>query len=109
VPPSRATGGPHGIGGLSGAILGAGVGTLSVVVPSAVGEGAATARRVLDRMLRRRDGSRDLVVALAEGRLPPLVKRVIEYRLTEADKLALDRLTRRRSAPAPSFRRRPQH
>ena len=86
--------GPHsfGVDGLWTAIAGAGIGTTSVTTPVAVGEGAAHARYVLDKMLRRLDGSRDLVVELAEGRVPDIVVRVIEHRLTPADNVVLDQL-----------------
>ena len=86
--------GPNGVGvgGLWAAITGAAIGTSSVVVPSAVGEGADHARYVLARMLRQLDGSRDLVVALAEGRCPPLVLRVTEHRLTREDEAELIQL-----------------
>lgn len=67
------------------------IGTASVTTPVAVGEGAAQARRVLEGMLRRLDGSRSLVVAIADGRIPPLVERVGEGRLTATDERALDR------------------
>jgi hypothetical protein len=43
-------------------------------------------------MLRQLDGSRDLVLALAEGRCPPIVIHVIEGRITGADEKTLDRL-----------------
>ena len=42
--------------------------------------------------LRQLDGSRDLVVALAEGRCPPLVLRVTEHRLTREDEAELIQL-----------------
>jgi hypothetical protein len=86
--------GPHGIGvdGLWASITGALVAIPGVVVPSAVGEGADHARYVLGRTLRQLDGSRDLVVALAENRTPDIVVRAVENRLTAADEAALDRL-----------------
>ena len=49
-------------------------------------------RYVLGRMLRHLDGSRDLVIELAEGRCPPLVVRLMEGKLTGADERALERL-----------------
>jgi hypothetical protein len=85
--------GPHGlsIGGLWAAITGAVIGMPSVVVPSAVG---AQARYVLAGMLRRLDGARDLVIAVAENRTPDIVVHAVENRLTRADEAALDRLRR---------------
>jgi hypothetical protein len=64
--------GPRGIGvrGLWAVIAGALVGTPSVVVPTGVGDGADQARSVLGCMLVRLDGSRELVIALAQGRTP---------------------------------------
>jgi hypothetical protein len=35
------------------------------------------------------DGSRDLVIGLAKGRVPPLVQHVLEQRLDRADEAAL--------------------
>ena len=42
--------------------------------------------------LSRLDGSRDLVVQLAEGRTPPLVLYVLDGRVTDADREELERL-----------------
>jgi hypothetical protein len=57
--------------------------------PPPVGEGgfglADGARRRLQRMCRNLDGSRDLVIDLAEGRVPSLVLRVLERRLDHQD------------------------
>lgn len=50
------------------------------------------ARYRLGRSLSKLDGSKDLVIALAEGRTLPLVERVVARRLTRADELALERL-----------------
>jgi hypothetical protein len=61
-------------------------------VPGSVGPAADRARYVLGKMLRRLDGSRDLILRLAENRPPPLVIWALESRLTRADEIALDRL-----------------
>jgi hypothetical protein len=59
----------------------------------APGSGPAdAARRQLARALAKLDGSRPLVVALVEERVPPLVLRAIEHRLTGADEAALEGL-----------------
>jgi hypothetical protein len=100
---ARAWGGKDGsCAGLWAALLGAAVATTdgrSVAVPT----GADDARYRLARALRRLDGSRDLVVALAEGRTPPLVLRAVERCLTQDDeddltrlRAGLDRLSGRR-------------
>ena len=47
--------------------------------------GADAARTRLARL----DGSRDLVIALAEGRVPPLVIHAVENRLTADDEVEL--------------------
>jgi hypothetical protein len=52
------------------------------------GHGAVPA----DTILARPDGSRDLVIELAEGRVPPLMLRVLDGRLTCRDCEALDRM-----------------
>jgi hypothetical protein len=75
---------------LRAAITGALGGTGSPSVPTGVGDGVDQARTVLCRMLARLDGSRDLVVALAEGRVPEFVVHAVEHRLTRADEAALD-------------------
>jgi hypothetical protein len=61
-------------------------------VPPGVGAQADRAGRRLARKLDRLDGSRDLVVALAENRPLPLIMRVLEDRLTIADRYNLERL-----------------
>jgi hypothetical protein len=53
---------------------------------------AVRARRQLVRALRQLDGSRDLVIDLAEGRAPPVVLHVLERRLLRQDEAELDRL-----------------
>jgi hypothetical protein len=54
--------------------------------------GSDDARRRLARALSRLNGSRELVVELAEGRLPPLVVHVLEGELTVRDQEQLTRL-----------------
>jgi hypothetical protein len=53
---------------------------------------AAVARRQLAHALAQLNGSRDLVVALIERQVPPLIRHALANRLTRADKLELDRL-----------------
>jgi hypothetical protein len=61
-----------------------------------VGDGgwslADGARRRLEQACRRLDGSRDLVIELAEGRVPEIVVHVLEHSMTEADAVTLERL-----------------
>jgi hypothetical protein len=80
------------VGGLWAALTGAAI-SAQGSVPVAVGPAANHARYVLGRMLRRLDGSRDLVLQLAEDMIPPLVVHALEDRLTAADHgdLALSR------------------
>lgn len=56
--------------------------------------GADGARRRLDRVLKRLDGSRDLVLQLAEHRTVPIIIRAWERRLSPRDAVILDRLRR---------------
>jgi hypothetical protein len=86
--------GPKGLGvaGLWAALAGGIIGTPNVTVPVAVGGGADVALARLDRVLRQLDGSRDLVVAIAEGRCPSLIAHVLEGRITGADEQALEQL-----------------
>jgi hypothetical protein len=86
-----------GLGGVTGlwySILGAATPAPGYIRPTNdVTSGLADgARRQLERALRQLDGSRSLVVALAEGRVPPLIHRAIEGKLTPRDEAALDRL-----------------
>jgi hypothetical protein len=53
---------------------------------------ADSARHQLARALQRLDGSRALVIALAENHAPPIVLRAIEDRLTYSDRVELERL-----------------
>lgn len=82
-----------GVAGLWAALTGAAVRSPGSV-PVSVGPASDHAWYVLGRLLRRLDGSRDLVLQLAENRMPPLVIRVLESRLTRADKIVLERLRR---------------
>jgi hypothetical protein len=85
-----------GLGGVTGlwySILGAAVPIGFVQPQNPIASGLAdSARRQLHQALRRLDGSRSLVVALAEGALPDVVVRVLEGRLTPADVATLERL-----------------
>jgi hypothetical protein len=80
--------------GLWMAITGALVATGYAPLPVADGGFplADRARRRLARALRQLDGSRDLVLTLAEGRTPDLVLHAIEGTLTGADEADLARL-----------------
>ena len=82
---------PSAVQGLWAALTGAAISSPGIV-PAGVGPAADQARRVLGRMLRQLDGSRELVLALAEDRPPPLIIRVLEQRLARADEIALSRL-----------------
>jgi hypothetical protein len=53
---------------------------------------AVGARKQLARAVSRLDGSRALVIGIIEGPIPPVVFRVIENRLSSADKIELERL-----------------
>jgi hypothetical protein len=65
-------------------------------VPAPVGDGgyslADQARRRSQKMCRRLDGSSDLVISLAEGKVPEIVLHVLERSLTAADAESLERL-----------------
>jgi hypothetical protein len=93
---ARGWGGRDGsVSGLWEAITGALIRT--AFAPAPVGDGgfsslADSARRRLARLIRALDGSRDLVIELAEGRVPPLVLHVLERGLDHADEGTLDRL-----------------
>jgi hypothetical protein len=84
------------LNGLWEAINGALTGTSFAPARGGVGDGgyslADGARRRLQRMCRRLDGSRTLVIELAEGKVPEIVVHVIERRVTVADTAALERL-----------------
>jgi hypothetical protein len=92
---ARGWGGLGGVTGLWYSILGAAVPTGFVRPQDAIASGLAdSARRQLGWALRRLNGSRDLVVELAEGHTPEIVVRVIERRLTVSDAAMLERLRR---------------
>jgi hypothetical protein len=56
----------------------------------------------LARVLGQLDGSRDLVIAMGEGRSPPLVERVLDRRLTRTD-MILERPRQDRSHRRPPY------
>jgi hypothetical protein len=94
---ARAWGGrDRSVNGLWSAILAAASSPGFVSAP--VGDGKSSladqARRRLQRICRRLDGSRDLVISLAEGKVPEIVVHVIERSLTAADTESLERLRR---------------
>ena len=81
------------VGGLWTAITTAMVSSFAPTPVSAGGFGLAeAARRRLERACQRLDGSRALVIAVAEGKVPEVVVHVIERRLTAVDAVALERL-----------------
>jgi hypothetical protein len=81
--------------GLWHAITGAAVRTGFVLPQDAVRAGLADgARRRLERVCERLDGSRELVIELAEGKVPELVLHVIEHTMAKADAESLERLRR---------------
>jgi hypothetical protein len=76
--------------GIWNAILGALIKTTPGLEPIV---GDFGARRQLERICRRLDGSRDLVIELAsEGPLPPICLRALERRLTPRDLVQLELL-----------------
>jgi hypothetical protein len=90
---ARGWGGTGGCHALWLTIVGALVPTAFVRPQNATVAGLAdSARRALERALRRLDGSRELVIALAEGQAPPIVLRAIENRLNRTDEAELGRL-----------------
>jgi hypothetical protein len=92
---ARAWGGKDGsCEGLWHAITGALVSTGFAPVPASGGNFGLgdQARRALQRACRTLDGSRRLIIGLAEGGAPPLVLHVLEGKVTPADKIELDRL-----------------
>jgi hypothetical protein len=89
---ARGWAGTGGVTGLWYAIIGAAVHT-GVRPPNATASGLADgARRQLERARRQLDGSRDLVIQLAEDRVPPLVLHVLDGAITPADAVALEGL-----------------
>jgi hypothetical protein len=92
---ARAWGGLGGVTGLWCAIIGGAVPAGFVRREDAGLAGLADgARRRLLRICRRLDGSRELVIDLAEGNVPEIILHVIERTLTEADVESLERLRR---------------
>jgi hypothetical protein len=90
---ARGWGALGGVTGLWYAILSAAVPTGFARPENAIASGLAdSARRRLVRLCRELDGSRALVLDLAEGRVPPVVFHVLERRLDHDDVEALDRL-----------------
>jgi hypothetical protein len=88
---ARAWGGKDGsVQGLWTALLAASSRTR--VPATTVPLGSDSARWRLARVLQRLNGSRDLVIELAEGRTPPIVIRAIERTLTRGDTVDLERL-----------------
>jgi hypothetical protein len=76
--------------GIWNAILGALIKTTPGIEPMVGDQGG---RRTLEHVLRRLDGSRDLVLELAEeGRMPPICVRAAEHRLTPRDLVRLELL-----------------
>jgi hypothetical protein len=76
--------------GIWNAILGALIKTTPGFEPIIGDHGA---RRQLERICKRLDGSRDLVIELAsEGPLPPICLRALERRLTPRDLVQLELL-----------------
>lgn len=76
------------VAGIWNAILAAGS-RLPAHTVSATPAGADGARWRLVSLIRQLNGSRELVMELAEGRLPPIVDRAVHHRLTAGDLLAL--------------------
>jgi hypothetical protein len=82
----------HSWGRKDGSVGGLWLALLSAATPNRTGRatvvpvGSDAARMHLSLVLQQLDGSQSLIVALAEGHIPPLVAHVMERRpLTEAD------------------------
>jgi hypothetical protein len=63
--------------------------------PGAIDQRMGAADHARDRLAKaceHLDGSRTLVIALAEGAAPPIVRRLVEHRLTIADSVTLETL-----------------
>ena len=89
---ARAWGGIGGVTGLWFAITGAAVPGFVRRENEMLSGLSDQARRHLQRACRGLDGSKMLVIELAEGRAPPIVLRVLDRRLTVADEAILERL-----------------
>jgi hypothetical protein len=88
---AKAWGGKDGsVQGLWGALLAAATPTRSSALAVPIGSDAA--RRRLARTLRQLDGSRALIVGIAESRITPLVVRAAARRLVAEDLRQLERL-----------------
>jgi hypothetical protein len=75
-------------------VLANGMISAAPTVPTSIGDDADAALARVARIARALDGSRSLIVEIAEGRWPALVERVLEGRITAADERALGRLRR---------------
>jgi hypothetical protein len=94
---ARAWGGRDGsVNGLWSAISAAASSVGFAPIPAGDGRFslADQGRRQLERMCRCLDGSRELVIELAEGKVPEIVLHVIERTMTAADAESLERLRR---------------
>jgi hypothetical protein len=92
---ARAWGGRDGsLNGLWSAILAASSSASFVPAPVADGKSSPSdsARGRLERLCRRLDGSRDLVIKLASGAVPQIILRVLNHALTQEDAAALEHL-----------------
>jgi hypothetical protein len=88
---SRGWGGDGGCTGRWSALTGASIPTRAAPAALAQRMGVAEhARRQLGRILRQLDGSRALVIALAEGEAPPIVRRLINDRSTPDDSVTFE-------------------
>jgi hypothetical protein len=90
---ARGWGGDDGCSGLWVALTGAL--TPARPAPSVLDQRMGLAGYAWQRLAqacRQLDGSRNLVLALAEGRSPPIVRRVVERKLTIADSMTLEKL-----------------
>ena len=83
---------PNATSALWTAILGAALRGGNAGMPSSVGPAADYARFRLERICRRLDGSRALIIALAEDRRPPLIVHILAGRLDDQDLDDLERL-----------------
>jgi hypothetical protein len=92
---TRGWGGYGGCGGLWAARTSATTITRSAPAPGAIDQrmrAAEYARERLAQACECPDGSRALVIALAEGDAPPIVRRLVERRLTIGDSATLEKL-----------------
>ena len=88
--------------GIWNAILGALIKTTPGIEPIVGDQGA---RRALEHVLRRLDGSRDFVLELGEeGPMPPICVRAAEHRLTPRDTVQLELLRKGLDGISPARR-----